>query len=379
MTVTTNQDGSAIPADCELFVYSQAVPEDAPERVKAKERGIRQLAYFEALGELSAGQEILAVCGTHGKSSSTAMLGHVLTSLGHNPTVVLGANAPNLGGTNGRSGREDLWVIEACEYRRQFLSLQPKAVILTTVDGDHFDAFSSIEDYRSVFTQFFGLLPKDGVIVFHGADAAAKALAEKSGRRCIDADQYALPELRVPGQHMRRNAQLVLALCIDRGIEKDKVLEALKQYVGIERRMEVLGSYGDDVLCIDDYAHHPLEIEATLHALKEFYPARRLVAVFQPHTFDRTRKLYEQFTKAFTSADLILLTDTYEARRESAEPIDHPAFAQAIEKESGVTCTYTGNLEATKSAYTSQWVKTGDLLVTLGAGTVTKLGRDLVR
>ncbi|MDD5469613.1 MAG: Mur ligase domain-containing protein, partial [Candidatus Peribacteraceae bacterium] len=162
IAVSCEQDGSHIPEDCDLFVYSEAIPQDAPERRKAAELGIRQCSYFQALGELSRDSRVIAVCGTHGKSSTTAMAAKVLMDAGQDPTVVVGTTSPDLGGQNWRKGGSDLFLLEACEYRRSFHHLSPDIILMTNADGDHFDAFASVEEYQQAFVDFLRLLPEGG-------------------------------------------------------------------------------------------------------------------------------------------------------------------------------------------------------------------------
>jgi UDP-N-acetylmuramate--alanine ligase len=186
--VTTTQDGSGVPDDIDLFVYSEAIPDDAPERRKAKENSVRSLSYFAALGELARGETVIAVCGTHGKSSTTAMIARICIENGLDPSVVVGTKMKELGGLNYRIGRNDLWIVEACEYRSSFLHLSPTTVVMTNVDGDHFDTFDSIEAYHDAFRGFLAKLPQKGSVITHGNDPACATLAKESQRKFIDAD-----------------------------------------------------------------------------------------------------------------------------------------------------------------------------------------------
>ncbi|MEK7563588.1 MAG: cyanophycin synthetase, partial [Patescibacteria group bacterium] len=330
------------------FVFTEALSEDHPERKAAKDRGIRSISYFAALGELSKPFQVIAVSGTHGKSSTTGMLAKVLVDAGKDPTVVVGTKLPDLGGRNWRTGKSNLFLLEACEYRRSFHYLSPDLVVLTTVDGDHFDYYASLKDYHDAFIEFLGQLPPQGKVIIHGEDAGARKIAETASRTAVDADQYPLPELSVPGLHMRQNAQLALAAALELGIPRATALEALKGYRGAWRRMELVGSF-NDIPVIDDYGHHPKEIAATLQAVGEKYPKNRIVCVFQPHTHDRTLKLYDDFTKAFTGADLVIIPGVYEARRErDAASVDLQKFLNDVRDNSGVECRDGVSLASTE-------------------------------
>ena len=375
------QDGSAVKKGFDLFVYSEAIPPEAPERAKARELGIRSISYFQALGELSWDFNVIAVCGTHGKSSTTAMAARLLIEAGFDPTVVVGTKVPELSGRNWRKGKSHVFLVEACEYRKSFHHIAPDTVLLTTVDGDHFDAFAGIAEYRRAFADFLALLPSDGLVIAHGGDPAAKKLAVDSKRRFVDADTQPLVKLGTPGLHMRQNAQLVLALAAEKGIPPDRATEILAGFTGTWRRLERKGTWNGSVPVIDDYGHHPAEIRATLSAMREAYPGRRLVSVFQPHTHDRTLKLYEDFTTAFGDADVVIIPNVYAARRtvDKDQTVDVDRLVADIKKRSGVDVRNGTSLDETKRILTEEILRPGDVLVVLGAGDITQLAEDMAR
>lgn len=373
ISVSYIQDGSAISEDTELFVYSEAIPDDSPERMKAKNMKIKEQSYFEALGELTRGKQLIAICGTHGKSSTTAMATKVLIDAGLDPSVVIGTKMFELNGKNWRKGESDVWIVEACEYRKSFLHLDPKIIILTNVDGDHFDAFKNIKTYEDAFKEFFAKLPEDGIIITHASDTEAKKVSDAAKKKLIDADKEPLPTLRTPGLHMRHNGQLVLALAKHLKIETKTAMNALSTYHGSWRRMEEKGIVLDDVELIDDYAHHPIEISATLNALKEAHPDRRIVCVFQPHTHDRTITLWKEFTKSFVDADLVIIADVYDARPDiEHDRVDMKKFVRDIEKNSKKKTLEGHSLEETLGLLKKE-LKPHDLLLIMGAGTVSHL------
>jgi len=380
ISVALNQDGTFIPEDTDLFVYSEAIPKDAPERRRAEELGVKMQSYFEALGELSQNNMVIAVCGTHGKSSTVAMASRVLIEVGRDPTIVAGTKLKELNDSNWRKGESDLFLLEACEYRRSFLALSPNIILMTNVDGDHFDAFDSIEDYQKAFVEFLKSVSMGGQVVTHMEDADCERVSKESGKTTIDADTFPLAELSVPGKHMQQNAQLVIGLAKILDIPQKEALSALAGYTGCWRRMEVKGECCDGVTVIDDYAHHPREIEATIEAAMTAYPDRRLVCVFQPHMHDRTLKLYEDFTKCFKGADLALVTDVYDARSDvETEKVNMSAFIEDIAQESAVASVYGFDLKRTESMLKEDILQTGDVLLCLGAGDITSLACSLVR
>lgn len=372
ISVFYNQDGTHVPDDADLFVYSEAIPEDAPERKKAEEYGIKQLSYFAALGDLSRDLRVIAVCGTHGKSSTTAMAATVLIDAGLDPTVVVGTKVPQLSQgvpRNWRRGASNLFLVEACEYRGSFLHLHPDIVLMTNVDGDHFDAFDSLDAYQQIFQQFLTLLPDDGVLITHRKDLDCARLADTWGGTIIDADVCAPPTLSIPGEHMRENAALVSALADHMDVAWE---ESLSAFSGTWRRFEKKGEYRG-IPIIDDYAHHPIEIKATIASAKSAFPGKRIVCLFQPHMHQRTRRFYQEFCAAFKEADVVLVTDVYDARPESeTSSVDAEVFAKDI----GTETLYVGDTSNAKER-TKAMLQEGDVLIVMGAGDITTVAEAL--
>jgi UDP-N-acetylmuramate--alanine ligase len=314
IAIFLDQTGASVPSDADVFVYSEAIPESAPERMIAKEYGIKQMSYPQAIGELSKGSTLISICGTHGKSSTTAMAARLLMQAGKDPTVVVGTKMKELDGKNWRKGSGDLFVLESCEYRRSFHNYSPKIILLTNCDGDHFDYYTGKEDYQEAFMEFIDKLPEDGLLITHMSDPDCRAVAEMAGKRTIDADVFPLLDLATPGRHMQENAQLVLALAQVLEIPQTEAEKVVSGYSGSWRRMEEKGMYKGSVQVIDDYGHHPREIRATIEALRSKFPERRIVCAFQPHTHDRTLKLYNDFTTAFSGLDIVVVTNVYDRK-----------------------------------------------------------------
>ncbi len=378
--VSSNQNGDALPEDADLFVHTLALPKDHPERKKATALGIRQRTYFQALGDLTKESTLIAVAGTHGKSSTTAMAAKVLIDAGLDPSVILGTKTPDLDGRNWRKGMSSIFLVEACEYCRSFLNLQPKVVLLTNVTGDHFDAFTDEEDYRKAFEEFLVRIPSDGKLIMHADDPAHEwidevvpALVQVNVQPIV---QKELPPLTVPGDHMRKNAMLVMTLADL--LEVKNAAESLRNYKGCWRRSEVKGRTKEGVLVIDDYGHHPNEVKVTLKGFKEAHPDRRLICVFQPHTHDRTSKFYDEFTKAFSSADRVIIPNIFAARSDrDSEQVDPRKLAEDIATESHVETKYGESLDQTVALLTEDALTEKDLLVTMGAGDVWKVADRL--
>jgi UDP-N-acetylmuramate--alanine ligase len=378
--VTQNQDGTGLPSSLDLLVYSEAIPESARERQAAARMGVRQISYFAALGELTAGRELICIAGTHGKSSTTAMTAKVFIDAGMDPNVVVGTKMQELGGRNWRASRSKLWIVEACEYRRSFLHLSPRVILLTNADGDHFDAFKDMNDYESAFISFIQKLPAQGDVISHGNISTLRSIVSRAGRRFIDADNEPLTQLGTPGVHMQQNAQLVLKLAKLYGISKDAARRSLAEFNGTWRRLETKGTTHDKVLVIDDYAHHPTEIKASLAALRAAYPERRIICAFQPHTHDRTLKLWDAFLSSFADADIVVVTDVYDARpdKDSAK-VDLAAFLKGIREYSHCQVIDGESLVGTKAVLIQEILRPSDVLITMGAGSITNLATDILR
>jgi UDP-N-acetylmuramate--alanine ligase len=380
IAVTLNQDGTEVPDDIDLFVHSAAIPEDHPERIKAKELGVKSLTYFEALGGFTKGYKLITVSGTHGKSSTTAMVADVLIAAGYDPTVVVGTKLGSLGGRNWRQGQSEWCVVEACEYKGSFFNLHPSIAIILNCDWDHVDAYPTPQSFHDAFITFLNNVPSDGMVISHGGDPECQMVVKAAGHTLIDADtQPLLTDMHVPGIHMQQNAQTALELAAKLGIDHDVAAKALREHKGIWRRMEEKGSYSDDVLVIDDYGHHPLEIKLTLEALKKRHSGRRLVCVFQPHMHNRTLELYDDFLTSFTMCDVVLVPYVYDARHAvERDEVDVQKFVDDIAEKSNVECRWTKTLEDTETLLKDNILQPGDLLVCMGAGDVTDLAERMV-
>lgn len=354
-----------IPVDCDLVIYTIAVTPDNPELAEAKKHGIPMLSYPEALGIISKEKYTIAITGTHGKTTTTAMVAKILIDAGLDPTVIVGSFLLDAKGgrTNFIAGKSKYLVVEGCEYRRSFLNLSPKILVITNIDADHLDYYKDLNDIKSAFAKLAGKLPIDGVL--------------------IDGKKYGsvvLPDdftLRVPGKHNLENAKAALAVAQALGISPSIALGALKNFSGTWRRFEYRGKAKNGTLVYDDYGHHPHEIEATLQGAREVFPTQKIVVVFQPHLYSRTKDHFAAFGRCFARADVVILLPIYPAREKDPGDINSRMVVDEIEKngkDAHIAETFT---EA--AALAEKLSSVGDLILTIGAGETNKVADLLIR
>lgn len=394
------QAAEHIPANCDLFIYSDAVPVDSPERLAAKERNLPSYSYFEALGLFFEQYTTrVAISGTHGKTTTSAMVALTLIEAGLDPTVVVGSKITQLN-SNARLGKSNIMVVEACEHQAHMLQLKPTHVIVTNIEEDHLDYYHDLDHIVMTFQRYINSLGSEGVfiknvddsesndlgydgkVVTFGIDAPADVRATKiqsePGQQKFMVGEQPF-SLRIPGNFNVANATATIALARTLGISDDISSQALAKYSGTWRRFELKGEYRK-ALVISDYAHHPTAITSTLKAAKEFYPGRRLVVVFQPHQRNRTQKLFEKFKTAFTQADLIIITEIFDVLgRESgqAATVSGQDLATAVEQQ-GKLCMYAADLEKARELL-NEFIEKDDVLLVMGAGDVYTLADQLVR
>ena len=404
VTVYYGQREENISSDIDLVVYTSAIKPDNPELVATNKLGIASLTRAQLLGQMMRNYETpIAVSGTHGKTTTTSMISQILLENDEDPTLSIGGIYKPIGG-NIRVGSSDRFVTEACEYTNSFLSFYPKISIILNIEEDHLDFFKDINDIRNSFHEFARLLPADGTLIINGdiercdeitADLACKVVTYGSSCDCdyypssITYDESGCPSfhlmqkdgkeevfsLRVPGEHNVYNAVAAIALADLLGIAGDVTERALLHYGGTDRRFEYKGRVNGFTI-IDDYAHHPTEIKATLLAAKN-YPHRTTWCVFQPHTYTRTKAFLTDFAKALSLADEIILADIYAAREKDTLGISSQTLQAEIEKL-GHRCYYFPTFEEIQNFLLTNCTK-DDLLITMGAGDVVKIGENLLR
>lgn len=387
----------------DAVVYTAAIHPDNPEYACALSRGIPMLSRAELLGQMMKNYRLpICVSGTHGKTTTTSMAAHVLMEADMDPTISVGGVLPLIEG-NYRIGGQDTFLMEACEYTNSFLSFFPKISIILDIDADHLDFFKDLEDIRHSFRRFAELLPADGTLIINADDPASKMISrglpcpvvtyslKGSGDFTADTVSYdamgcasfrvlhaGAPygefSLSVPGEHNVSNALAVIALGNVLGLEADTIRQGLLSFHGTNRRFEYKGKMGD-VTVIDDYAHHPTEIRATLRTAAR-YPHRKVWCLFQPHTYTRTKALLHEFAEALTLADHVVLADIYAARELDIYGISSRDLQEEIRKL-GTDCDYFPSF-AEIETFLRTACEPGDLLITMGAGNVVRVGEDLI-
>lgn len=401
-----------IPRGSELVIYSTAYsPEKNPELSAAIQSGLPVMSYPEALGLLSRERLTLAVCGTHGKTTTSALLADTLKFCGKDPSAVVGSRIMSWSG-NALAGSGEYLVIEADEYQNKLAQYSPFAVILTSVDWDHPDFFPDTASYEQVFRDFVARIPKHGVLVYCADSAAVARVAESASCRTIGygflpgaefrIEGYEpekpgfVPEkdavrqrftvtageeplgsfaLRLAGEHNAQNAASVIALSSFLKLDMERVRSALGKFSGTERRFELIGErYGAPIY--DDYAHHPEEIRATLKAFRELYPDRRLRVIFHPHTFTRTKALLSDFAQSFDDADEVILLGIYGSAREEQGGVSSDDLAHLINRifpgKARVAVDHEGVIADLEETSGRQ-----DVIITLGAGNVWEISHKL--
>ena len=402
-TIFYGQKASNITEDIDLVVYTAAIKDDNPEYARAKELDIPMMTRADLLGQIMRNYKTsIAVSGTHGKTTTTSMLTSILLAADADPTVSVGGMLPSIGG-NIRIGQSGCFVTEACEYTNSFLSFFPTISIILNIDSDHLDFFKDLDDIRRSFKKFADLLPEDGLLVLNAdiedheeitkdvkckvvtvsskgpADYTAAAV-KYDEKGCASFDVVCCGEvlmnihLAVPGAHNISNALADIAVSEHLKIDRGAVIKGLGSYTGTDRRFQYKGKIGE-VTVIDDYAHHPTEIAATL-AAAENYPHKKLWVVFQPHTYTRTKALFDEFVNVLKTADEVVLADIYAAREKNDIGISSNDLCEAI-KNNGTSAHYFGSFDEIEN-FLLQNCSPGDLLITMGAGDIVKVADSLL-
>lgn len=401
--VSAGHAAANLPAPAELVIHSAAVGPANPELREATRRGLPVISYSGALGALMADRFGVAVAGTHGKTSTSAMLAFILTATGREPGFVIGGEIPQLGGNSG-SGRGEHLVVEACEYRRNFHALRPRGAILTNLEEDHLDCYRDLSDIREAFSRFIALVPPDGFVLacvenvplsellnrararrytygFSGADFCAEDIrpgpAGTACRLVTRARTAARLHLGLPGRHNILNALGAFGAACLLGVDPARAAAALGRFTGVRRRFEYRGRcHGADVY--DDYAHHPAEISATLEAARQSCPGRRLLVVFQPHQYSRTRFFLDDFVAALAAADRVIVPEIYFVRdsEESRRSVSSADLARRL-GEAGVSASYVPALDDCLPLLKRE-IRAGDVVLTVGAGPVHQVADRLL-
>jgi UDP-N-acetylmuramate--alanine ligase len=392
----------------DLIVRSSAVTDDNPEVQAALAAGIPVLKRADFLDQLMTGQKCIAIAGTHGKTTTTAMIAWMLSALGEDPSFIIGGVLKNLN-TNARAGKGAYFVIEADEYDHMFLGLTPEIIVVTNMEHDHPDCFPTPEIYRQAFVDFVQRMPPQGILIACAENDGSASLAQtarKSGYQVFsygagvensyqaqnllvnqkggfDFDAFSnIPEsqsslmahlsLQVPGKHNVFNSLAALAAAHRLNLPLDKAAQALGEFSGAGRRFDIVGEV-NQITLIDDYAHHPTEIRAALAAARSRYPTRRIWAIWQPHTYSRTQSLFSEFITAFSDANRVIVTEIYAAR----EPVQNFSAAQLVESMPHPSAKFIAGIPAV-SQYLIENLQPDDVVLVLSAGDADQINLQIL-
>ena len=394
-----------ITPDVDTLVYSSAVVLDNPEVIEARRRKIPTVRRAEMLAEVMRLKYGIGIAGTHGKTTTTSMISLILMEGDLDPTVIVGGKLSGLGGTNARLGKGEFIVVEADEFDRSFLSITPTIAVLTTLETDHLDCYRDLEDIKVAFIQFANKVPFYGFIVLCLDEPALQDIMPKMTKNKIltyglnpQADIQAVDihhknntstftviknnaelgsiTLQVPGKHNVQNSLAAISVGLQLGIPFAKIRSGIEKFGGVFRRWELKGEV-DGISVYDDYAHHPTECRATLSGAKAGW-RRRVVCIFQPHLFTRTRDFYEDFGKAFLLSDVLVVTDIYPAREEPIQGVTGELIANAA-KQFGHKEVYYVPDKKNVPSFLQKMVKKGDMVITMGAGDIWKFGEEFLK
>ncbi len=389
--------------DVDVLVYSSAVKEDNPERRKASKLKISQIRRAEMLAQIISRQYCVGISGTHGKTTTTSMVGAVLMEGELDPTIIVGGRLKSLK-TNARVGAGEFVVVEADEYDRSFLALSPTIAVITSLETDHLDIYKDLNDLKNTFIEYANKTPFYGSIICCSDEPGVKEIIPKLNKKCIT---YGLSDsacyysgdvnyensqslfnvyykkelmgsiaLKAPGSHNVKNALASIAVGHELKIPFNKIKYALEKYEGVERRFEIK-SVINDIMIVDDYAHHPTEVEVTITAAKKGWD-KRVIAVFQPHLYSRTRDFYKEFAEALKESDMVFVTDVYPAREQPIAGISGEIICDALKKLNHQKVYYVAE-KTNLPAEIEKILQPNDMVITIGAGDIFKIGNQIIK
>lgn len=389
--------------NAEVVVYSSAVKEDNPELVCAREKFIPTIKRAEMLGELMRMKFGIGVAGTHGKTTTTSMMGMILTKGGFDPTVIVGGILKNLG-SNSQAGDSQYIVVEADEFDRTFLSLTPSIAIITTLEAEHLDCYTDLNDIKGAFVEFANKVPFYGSVIACLDEPSVQDILPRIKKRKItygtsaqsdyqivnpsfngNISEYAVKfddkilgkvKISVPGMHNIKNSLAGIVAAMEMGLSFEEAVKNIESFNGVIRRFEIKDKI-NEITIVDDYAHHPTEIEATLQGARNGWSDKRIVGVFQPHLFTRTRDFASEFGRAFLLSDVLVVTDVYPAREKPIEGITGELVALRAKEYGHKKVHYIKNKEDLPQ-FLSEFTKPNDIVITMGAGDIWKAGVGLI-
>ncbi len=368
---------SPVPESTTVLIFSDAIPVDNPERTEARSRGIVERSYFEMLGVVSSEMKTIAVAGTHGKTTTTGMLARMLRDGGANPTAVIGSIVRDFG-SNYLDGSADLFVVEACEYKDHLLHLNPEIFVLTNIELDHTDFFPSLEALQESFKKALDKVPAHGKIITNPHDPAIVPLLRGVHAEIIDYTTEHIGELKQLGEFNRMNARAAKAAAkvLDSRLQEQTLDTSLAAFEGSWRRFEYKGVTQRGATVYDDYAHHPTAIGKTIDAARERFLGKKIIVVFHPHLYSRTRDLFDGFVEALSRADSVILAPIYAARETDTRGMSSDILKDAIARHN----PHVRSLHSFDEMYTTILEETSesDVIITMGAGDIYKVADRLV-
>ncbi len=394
-----------VPADVQCVIYSPAIRPDNPERLEAARRGLPEWSYGQMIGRLMAARTGICIAGTHGKSTTTAMVGWILSVAGRDPAVLVGAELCD-GGHSGRAGAGGLLVVESCEFNHSFLDFHPRHAAILNVEPDHFDCYADLPSLQQAFREFARRVPPQGVLLVNGdCTATMEAVRDLPSRKVTfgkgmqshwraesvfdqpdgirfdivcRGQHWGQIGLRLHGDHNVHNALAAAALCAETGVASHDIIAALGSFGGIKRRFEVVGEW-NGILRIDDYAHHPTAVRATLQTARQMYGPRRIWCAFQPHQVSRTVALMDDFAASFDAADEVLIAPVFAARESvTDEPYEVSRELARRIGARGRACRFVESLDQIITTVDDA-ARPGDVLIAMGAGDIDRIHHEFIR
>lgn len=380
--IAISKKSKKLPKNLDLVIFSPAVPQDNPELKEAKKKKIKISSYPEALGELAREYFTIAVSGTHGKSTTTAMLALVLVRAGLDPTVIVGTKVREFAGSNCRIGKSKFLVIEADEHMASFLNYRPQIIVLTNIEKDHLDFYKNLENITKTFKKYISFLPSEGILVANKDNNIVHRLASSSRKKILyfsikDKEAKKISKvLKIPGEHNIYNALAVLRVARFLKVSEKKIIKTLSEYQGVWRRFEVSSKRigGKNVVFVSDYAHHPTEVTATFESLGQIFKNRKIICIFQPHQHQRTFYLFKDFIKTLKSfsGHGLIITDIFDvAGREKKGIVKKVSAALLVKKINKPDIIYLKKEKILD--YLEKHLEGGEVVAVLGAGDIYKL------
>jgi len=355
----------------EIVIYSPAIPEENPELLKAHQLGLHCMSYPEALGELTEKYTTIAVAGTHGKSTTTAMIALILNDAGLDPTVVIGTKIREFNEQNFRIGKSKYLVIEACEYKKSFSYLHPDILVITNIEAEHLDYYKNEENYKQAFRELVNSLPEKATVIINANDQPSLEIIKDAKANIIQWHQIKDLKPGVAGKFNLENATAAAHAAEALEIPAEQIEKSIRNFKGTWRRMEYVKRVGETEF-IDDYAHHPTEIKATLGAIREKHPDAKILCIFQPHQYSRTHHLLNEFAGSFAAVDQVVIPNIYQVR-------DSEADIAKVSAKDLVTLIGKKAWDGHSLGETAQWLEDNyqkfDIVVTMGAGNISKIIR----